>query len=390
MNTRVLAVSNAYPDSPNSYHGIFIRRTVEELGKAGYRSLVLVPRIYSSSPSIENFATHSVRRFPFPTAEKLLIEYENTPYFRLATLIASGMLSSLRPAIRKEVEIIHAHWAYPAGLIAAAAAKLTGKPLVLTLHGSDYRLAAEKGGLHRKLFAVSALAADHLICVSEQIADFCSGELGIPNDIVTVQPVGVDTSVFYPDKVRNTNKDRFTVISTRNLQAAYRVDVLIRAAAMLTGTIRGLKLVIAGAGPERERLERLAHEQGLSHEAVEFSGTLSQPDLAGRLRDADLYVSTSPVDGASASLLEALACGLYPVVTDIPANRSWIRSEADGLLYTPENMDSLSEKILFAYNHLELIENAAKANPGIISSGRASLADSAEKIAEIYRKLAAK
>ena len=72
---------------------------------------------------------------------------------------------------------------------------------------------------------------------------------------------------------------------------------------------------------------------------------------------ADLYVSPSHVDGSSVSLMEALACGLPCLVSDIPANMEWVREGENGWLFPDGNADALAAKILAAMeNHKSLPE----------------------------------
>jgi len=68
--------------------------------------------------------------------------------------------------------------------------------------------------------------------------------------------------------------------------------------------------------------------------------------LAEYLAASDIYVSTCYVDSTSVSLLEAMACGLAPVVTDIAGNREWILEGQDGFLFSPMNQASLTEKAI--------------------------------------------
>jgi glycosyltransferase involved in cell wall biosynthesis len=63
------------------------------------------------------------------------------------------------------------------------------------------------------------------------------------------------------------------------------------------------------------------------------------------LHRASIYVSTSPTDGLSISLLEAMACGLFPIVTDVPGNRPLIQNGENGLLFPVGDSRSLAEKI---------------------------------------------
>jgi glycosyltransferase involved in cell wall biosynthesis len=160
-------------------------------------------------------------------------------------------------------------------------------------------------------------------------------ELGAPREKVLVLPRGVDTQVFTPVERPVTTP---VLIVTRALRAVYRHDLLLAAVAVLAKKQPAVRLLIAGEGDERPRLEALAASFGLAR-AVEFLGPLSERDLALRLREAAIYVTVVAQEGVSSSLLEAMACGLVPVVPDLPGNREWVKDGLNGRLIRPGELD---------------------------------------------------
>ncbi len=160
-------------------------------------------------------------------------------------------------------------------------------------------------------------------------------ELGAPRDRILVLPRGVDIEVFAPAE-RPVANDIFMV--TRALRAVYRHDLVLSGFALLLRKRPGARLVIAGDGDERPRLEALAASLGLTR-AVEFVGRLNERKLASRLREASVYVTVVAQEGVSSSLLEAMACGLLPVVPDLPGNREWVADGVNGRLIPPAGLD---------------------------------------------------
>jgi glycosyltransferase involved in cell wall biosynthesis len=96
--------------------------------------------------------------------------------------------------------------------------------------------------------------------------------------------------------------------------------------------------LIAGDGEERTRLEAKTTSLGLTR-AVTFLGRLNERELAVRLREASVYVAVVAQEGVSSSLLEAMACGLLPVVPDLPGNREWVADRVNGRLIPPADLD---------------------------------------------------
>jgi glycosyltransferase involved in cell wall biosynthesis len=95
---------------------------------------------------------------------------------------------------------------------------------------------------------------------------------------------------------------------------------------------------------------------------VQFPGWLSQPQLDRELEAAHVYVSTSKSDSTSVSLLEAMAAGSFPVVSDLPANREWVTDGDTALLFPPGDAAALADRLQRAASDPALRARAATAN----------------------------
>ncbi|MBN2288456.1 MAG: glycosyltransferase [Candidatus Glassbacteria bacterium] len=388
MVTPVCVVSNAYPDFEGSSHGIFVRRSAEDMAAKGYFSHLVVPRIFKDSLPFEQFSGHSVRRFRFPSAQKLLIEYRSLPVFRFSVLLAAGTLAAVRTIRRRGCLLVHAHWAVPAGLIALAAARLSGRPLVVTVHGSDYRLACTRGGLTGFAFNRVVNAAERVVSVSGQITEYLTGQAGVPESSVVTCPMGADESIFNIHARAEPLFDQgFTVISTRAHLPHYRLADLLEAASLAVRRLPELRLVILGEGTETGALKELARRLGLDENRVAFIGRVEPGKLAGLLTAAGAYVSTSPVEGTSVSLLEAMACGALPVVADIPSNRAWVDHGENGLLFPPADTAALAEALVRAGRDRDLRGKARARGPEIVAGCGGLWSQQVETLDAIYREL---
>jgi glycosyltransferase involved in cell wall biosynthesis len=103
--------------------------------------------------------------------------------------------------------------------------------------------------------------------------------------------------------------------------------------------------MLLGGGSQGAALRRILHNGGVL-ERVHFGGQIPQSDLPRWYHMADLFISPSHVDGSSVSLMEALACGLPCLVSDIPANKEWVTDGENGWLFRDGDADDLAEKIL--------------------------------------------
>ena len=163
-------------------------------------------------------------------------------------------------------------------------------------------------------------------------------ELGAAADSLISFPWGVDQRVFTLDGPGV--RDPHHVVSVRRHDAAYRVGDVLEAFVLAVSADDRLRLTLAGTGPLTDELRARAAEAGIA-DRVDWPGELGAEALAELLRSSGLYVSSSPIDGSSVSLLEAMACGAPVVVTDIEGNRQWV-DESTGWTFPPGDVTALA------------------------------------------------
>ncbi len=166
-----------------------------------------------------------------------------------------------------------------------------------------------------------------------------------PERIVTF-PWGVDLAHFTP--APRPPERTFTVLSTRGWAPIYGVDVLAKAFARFARRHPEARLVMLGNGPLAADLRRVFLHHGVL-EQVTFPGLARYADLPRFYRMADLYVSASHSDGSSISLLEAMACGLPALVSDIPGNREWVRPGENGWWFRDGDVADLEAHLEAAF-----------------------------------------
>ncbi|UCF67087.1 MAG: glycosyltransferase [Acidobacteriota bacterium] len=158
-------------------------------------------------------------------------------------------------------------------------------------------------------------------------------ELGFAESQILVQPRGVDRTLFrYREPRRRQPGEPLRVLSIRWLKPLYRVDTLVEALLALAARGVAFEARIGGEGSERARLEQCVTEAG-ANDRIRFVGAIAADDVPAAMSWADVYVSTSSSDGASSSLFEALSVGVYPLVSDIEANRAYVSPGKTGDLF---------------------------------------------------------
>jgi glycosyltransferase involved in cell wall biosynthesis len=209
-------------------------------------------------------------------------------------------------------------------------------------------------------------------------------KLGIKGKI-SIFPMGVDEVLLEAGRKREANLTgrNFTILSNRNLLPIYNVSLLIRAIPMVINEEPEVRFLIAGEGSERENLEREARSLNIE-KAVQFIGRIPHKDMADLLGRIDIYISTSLYDGTSVSLLEAMAAGAFPIVTNIPANREWIVEGENGFLFPENNEKILAKNIIEAIQNRTLLEKSRDKNLSIVEK-KALWSVCIRKIKDIYQ-----
>jgi glycosyltransferase involved in cell wall biosynthesis len=277
---------------------VHTRRWVEHFRARGHDV-----RVYSLEPAWDE----SVVRLPSPRLPGLL-------RYPLAV-----------PRLRQELErfgpdLVDAHFVPNYGLVGA----LSGfRPLSVAAWGSDLLVTGGAGRMWRIARSRFVLGAAALVlCDAANLAEAARRSGAEPSRVRAIS-WGVDRALFRPAASREAG----LLLSTRMHEAVYDLETVIEGAARVLAARPETQLVIAGDGSRRAALERLAASR-LPRARHRFVGRLGPAEMAGWLARAEVYLSASRSDSTSQSLLEAMAAGALPVVSDIEGNREWVQEGA--------------------------------------------------------------
>jgi glycosyltransferase involved in cell wall biosynthesis len=145
------------------------------------------------------------------------------------------------------------------------------------------------------------------------------------------------------------------------------------------------RILLVGTGPLEDDLKDMVNSLDLN-QYVHFTGHIPYDQLVYYLNSAEIYVSTSKSDGSSMSLLEAMACRLPVVVSDVPANCEWVKDGINGYLVPRGKVNPISEKILALLNDRALAEKMGKMNVSIVNE-RADLEKNYPKFDSLYEQM---
>jgi len=200
---------------------------------------------------------------------------------------------------------------------------------------------------------------------------------------VMILPKGINLNLF---KFKDTSEDKLiNAIVTRSLQPEYKHEVILKAFAIFKQNNIPFKLTVIGDGIELSNLKSLAKKLAIDTD-VDFVGRIENNSIPKFLINSNFYISMPETEGVSASLFEAMMCGCFPIVSDLPGNREWISQKVNGVLVPSENEFKLAEELLWAYNNLALRKNAVSDNRKFVEE-HANYEKNMRKIAQKYHDL---
>lgn len=279
-------------------------------------------------------------------------------------------------------DLIHAMRVPYEGMLAAEALKgITNRPaFVVSIWGNDFTLHAPSTPLmgwhtRRVMEAVDGLHAD----VARDVR--LAREWGLSEEkptLVSPGNGGVRSGIFYPPEVLVESP---VVINPRGVRPYVRNDSFFKAIPLVLAKRPEAKFLCSSMQGEAQAL---AWVQDLKIEnAVELLPAFPHEKMGGVFRSAQIVVSPSVHDGTPNSLIEAMACGCFPVAGDLESIREWITHGQNGLLVDPADPQSIADAILSGLEREDLRREAAGLNANIIST-RAEFGVNMKRVEEFY------
>jgi glycosyltransferase involved in cell wall biosynthesis len=285
-------------------------------------------------------------------------------------------------------DLIHAHFVYPDGVVAARLGKRYGVPVVIT-EQAPWLSWMEKSGRVRRQSLEAVRDSAFVVAVSRAVRDSIERLAGTAGQLRII-PNAVDDATFTPAPERGRAGEG-QILFVGIFRFVKGLDVLLSAIRQLLERGRRLKLVVVGESfyrsyrREEERLRRMVPELGLER-SVAFVGPKSPEEVARYMQASDLVVLPSRAESFGQVLVEALACGT-PVVATRCGGPEDIVNDGVGVLVEPENPEALARGIEYVLERRGVYDPArlrayAVENFGMQSVGR--------RIAELYQEALAR
>lgn len=341
---RLVVFTTLFPHSGQPNAGIFIRERMFRVGQVLPVTVVAPVPWFPLQGIIRVFRPHFRPSAPYHETQQGFDVYH--PRFFSIPGLLKGMdglfmalgSRSVMKRLRQQgaCDIIDAHFAFPDGDAATLLGGWLGVPVTITLRGTEVPLSRDPARRRRILSALGK--ARRVFSVADSLKRHVEG-LGAHGDKIRVVGNGVDTEKFAPIPKPEARAALglpaaapvlITVGGLVERKGFHRVIDCLPALRRSFPDIR--YLIVGGASAEgdwRSQLEAQVRQLGLE-DAVRFLGSLPPERLCGPLSAADVFVLASRNEGWANVLLEAMACGLPVVATDVGGNREVVADERLG------------------------------------------------------------
>ncbi|SFW25873.1 glycosyltransferase [Chitinophaga sancti] len=262
-------------------------------------------------------------------------EKSNKYKYIKAAFRARKIIKGLQP------DIIHAHYVTSGGL----AAYIIHHPhTIVTAHGSDIN-ASVKSPVWRFLLKRILGRAAAINVVSRELYDKVL-QLGIPAHKLHNFNVGINYETFFQHHASHAAPYTLKMVCNRRFEPVYDHMTILKALVLLKEKNVPFEMHFVGGGPLQEAAEKFVQENGLD-KYVTFYGQVQNSVQPGVFEKCNIYISSSLSDGTSLSLLEAMAAGLFPVVTDIVANKAVLEHNRSALFFPVGDSGNLAEQLIY-------------------------------------------
>lgn len=269
-----------------------------------------------------------------------------------------GMIAAIQP------ELVHAMRFPFEGVMAAQADPAA--PLIVSVWGNDFTLHARSNPILGAQIKKAVRRADalHTDCQRDLRLAYTFGFPETRPVVVLPGSGGVNPQVFYPPKLPRPAAP-IKIINPRGFRTYIRNDSFFAAIPLIRARYPGAKFVCPAAAHEAQA-QKWVQEYGLE-DSVELLPVITQGELAELFRESQIVISPSEHDGTPNTVLEALACGCFPVAGEIESIQEWLTDGENSLLFDPGNPQALAVAAIRAIEEPSFRADAVQKNLKMIA-----------------------
>ena len=368
---KIILFSYLFPNKNYPTYGIFNLSRARALKNAGYDVVVIAP--VSLNPHMEYFVPSlkikglikyyktllSIPKIEFSEGIKVFhpkwIKAPNKIFSKYHANVLHFFVGGKINKIIKDFRpnLIISTWLNPFGVYSKYINKKSKITYFAIAEGSDVLIDLNRFGGRETIEKAINENCELVIAVSDMMKKQMQQKTNLKN--VKLIRNGYDGELFFTEEINTLEKD--AALRILHIGGFYYVkgqDVLLKALSYLNIPV---KLTLIGVGPELEKCRQFVQDNNLQ-KIVQFLGQISHDKIADILRQNDLFCMPSRSEGLPAAQLEAMACGLPVVGTDVGGMKEIIRSGFNGFLCEPDSPKEIAEKIIKAskttWNKIEI------------------------------------
>lgn len=246
----------------------------------------------------------------------------------------------------QNVDVCHTHFVIPTGVVSSWYYKKYKVPVIITAHGSDvegYNSKKYVQIMHKLLRPSWRKIVDNtyaLVSPSDFLEKLILTAYNVPEKVIKI-PNGIDIDHYQSLYKDNCQKEK-TILLMGRMQKHKNMQTALLALSKVD--LGDWKIKILGDGPYRQELEAIVTNNSLS-ESVEFCGWVenNSPAQLDYLAKASIYITASEFENCPMAVLETIAAGCFPLLSDIPAHRQMVPN--DEFYFNADDVDALTKKI---------------------------------------------
>lgn len=240
-------------------------------------------------------------------------------------------------------------------------------PVVLSGWGDDFLLDPYKTKIFRKFLKIICNKATLVTSIAEHMSDVLTDYVGVKKKKILTSSWGCDTSIFYQNNEIKKNDNVIRIIHPRGFVPVYNWKTVIRAIPLLLNkSNKKYEYIFTNVGPEESQAKELVKNMNIGH-IVKFLGFVEPKELAQEFNKSHIYVSMAISDGNNISLNEAMACGAFPICSDTPATKQWIKNNYNGyILKDNYSASELADLIIKYSNEIDFVTKVKEINFSIV------------------------
>lgn len=302
--------------------------------------------------------------------------------------ILGSVLPALRIASSFRPDLMLVFFGMPTGPVGLLVNKLKGIPYVLSLRGGDVPgfMGKELARMHGLAMPVTKRvwsAASAIVVNSEGLHQLA--QRTVPDRTVEVVPNGIDLDLFCPVRRAGTPGGKVRLLFVGRLANQKGLPYLLQALAGLEkAIIDRIEVELVGSGPEEARLRSMSAGLDLSS-VVRFAGWVPRVEIVEHYQRADVFVLPSLDEGMPNVVLEAMACGMPILATDIRGNRELVQDNMNGLLVPTEDVESLVRALRELVTNDGLRARMGEKSRALV--GRYSWSSTADRYLELSKQI---